>query len=47
MNNLDDVFVDVDEFCQTFLPIWGNTSFLSISSKEISLHASPLPSLLN
>ncbi|PCS21431.1 Mobile element protein [Candidatus Enterovibrio escicola] len=22
MNNLDAVFVDVDDFCQTFLPAW-------------------------
>ncbi|PCS22581.1 hypothetical protein BTN49_1804 [Candidatus Enterovibrio escicola] len=23
MNNLDAVFVDVDDFCQTFLPMQG------------------------
>ncbi|PCS23926.1 hypothetical protein BTN49_0899 [Candidatus Enterovibrio escicola] len=23
MNNLDAVFVDVDDFCQTFLPPWA------------------------
>ncbi|PCS23162.1 Mobile element protein [Candidatus Enterovibrio escicola] len=23
MNNLDAVFVNVDDFCQTFLPAWG------------------------
>ncbi|PCS23000.1 Mobile element protein [Candidatus Enterovibrio escicola] len=22
MNNLNTVFVDVDDFCQTFLPAW-------------------------
>ncbi len=22
MNNLDAIFVDVDDFCQTFLPAW-------------------------
>ncbi|WP_394349114.1 hypothetical protein [Candidatus Enterovibrio escicola] len=22
INNLDAVFVDVDDFCQTFLPAW-------------------------
>ncbi|PCS23620.1 hypothetical protein BTN49_0589 [Candidatus Enterovibrio escicola] len=22
MNNLDAVFVDVDDFCQTYLPAW-------------------------
>nr|WP_190319921.1 hypothetical protein [Candidatus Enterovibrio escacola] len=22
LNNLDAIFVDVDDFCQTFLPVW-------------------------
>ncbi len=22
MNNLEDFFVDVEDFCQTFIPVW-------------------------
>nr|WP_263363639.1 hypothetical protein [Candidatus Enterovibrio escacola] len=42
MKNLDSVFVDVDYFCQTFLPSWKNTLFLLVSNKEISLLVSYL-----
>ncbi|WP_190320512.1 hypothetical protein [Candidatus Enterovibrio escicola] len=42
MNNLDAIFVDVDDFCQTFLPVWENTSFLSVSNKETSIFSSQL-----
>ncbi|WP_263363704.1 hypothetical protein [Candidatus Enterovibrio escicola] len=42
MNNLDAVFVDVDDFCQTFLPAWEKTQFLPVSNKETSLFTSQL-----
>nr|WP_263363575.1 hypothetical protein [Candidatus Enterovibrio escacola] len=42
MNNLNAVFVDVDYFCQTFLPAWKNTEFIPVSNKETSLFASQL-----
>ncbi|PCS23081.1 Mobile element protein [Candidatus Enterovibrio escicola] len=25
MNNLDAIFIDVDDFCQILLPTWENT----------------------
>nr|WP_263363669.1 hypothetical protein [Candidatus Enterovibrio escacola] len=39
MNDLDVVFVDINAFCQTFLPSLENTSFLLVSNKETSLLA--------
>ncbi|PCS22784.1 hypothetical protein BTN49_1570 [Candidatus Enterovibrio escicola] len=33
MNNLDAVVVDIDDFCQTFLPAWKK-HFISSSFKQ-------------
>ncbi|PCS23665.1 hypothetical protein [Candidatus Enterovibrio escicola] len=30
MNNFNVIFVDVDDICQTVLPAWENTWFLSM-----------------
>nr|WP_199399352.1 hypothetical protein [Candidatus Enterovibrio escacola] len=42
INNLDAIFIDVDDYCQIFLPAWENTSFLSVSNKETTFLASLL-----
>ncbi|PCS22751.1 hypothetical protein BTN49_1715 [Candidatus Enterovibrio escicola] len=42
MNNLDAVFVDVDDFCQIFLPAWEKYLIFPVSNKEISLLISQL-----
>nr|WP_263363644.1 hypothetical protein [Candidatus Enterovibrio escacola] len=41
MDNLDVIFVDVDDFYQTFLPAWEK-HLISSGVKEISLFAFPL-----
>ncbi|PCS22218.1 hypothetical protein BTN49_2172 [Candidatus Enterovibrio escicola] len=42
MNNLDAIFVDIDDFFQTFLPAWKKHLIFPVSNKETSLFASQL-----
>ncbi|WP_190320041.1 hypothetical protein [Candidatus Enterovibrio escicola] len=37
MNNLDAIFVDVDDFCQTFLPAWKKYLISSLVSSSLTL----------
>ncbi|PCS23042.1 Mobile element protein [Candidatus Enterovibrio escicola] len=41
MNNLNAIFVDVDDFCKIFLPAWGNTpNFFWYQTKNKPSHLS-------
>ncbi|PCS23093.1 hypothetical protein BTN49_1087 [Candidatus Enterovibrio escicola] len=42
MNSLDAIFVDVDDFCQNFLPAWAKHLIFPVSNKETNLLASQL-----